>query len=102
MIYQITTRNGAETVRTFSTWGEYGAAQTSPRGSTTVFSVPAFIPGRSYQERKHATRNALQRAEKILSTPGLAWADLAAIQAEAERIARRAGLINEARENGIV
>lgn len=60
-----------------------------------------IIPGRNYRERKHSAENALHLASEILQAPGLSYGDVAEIQAEAERIARRYGLLREARENGI-
>lgn len=102
MIYAVIEKGGTATARSFETWDAYHAATFSPYTNSTVFSIPAFIPGRNYRERQHTTRNALQRAGIILGTPGLSWADVAAITAEAERIAKRAGLVREARENGII
>lgn len=103
MIYAVKERGPeAGTAASFETWDQYHAATFSPYHNTTVFSVPAFIPGRNYQERKHSTENALHCAERIMEAPGLSWGELAAIKAECERIARRAGLLTEARENGII
>lgn len=102
MIYAVIERGpDAGTASSFETWDQYHASQFSPYRNTTVFSVPAFIPGRNYRERKHAAENALHRLRRIMDAPGLAWGDLAQLQAEAERVARRYGLLHEARENGI-
>lgn len=102
MIYAVIERGQeAGSAASFETWDAYHAATFSPYTNSAIFSVPAFIPGRSYQERKHAARNALDRAAAIMSAPGLSWAELAEIKAEAERIARRYGLLQEARENAI-
>lgn len=105
MIYAIIERGpNAGTAASFETWDAYHAATFRPystRAAETVFSIPAFIPGRNYRERKHAAENALHRASRIMNAPGLSWAELAAIKAEAERIARRYGLLREARENAI-
>lgn len=102
MIYAVIERGpDAGTASSFESWDQYHAATFSPYHNTTVFSVPAFIPGRNYRERKHSTENALHRAERIMEAPGLSWGELAEIKAECERIARRAGLLREARENGI-
>lgn len=102
MIYAVTER-GPESGKftSFETWDAYHAATFSPYKNDKVFSIPAFIPGRTYAERKHAAENALHRAAEIMSAPGITWAELAAIKAEAERIARRYGLLREARENAI-
>ena len=102
MIYAVIERGpDAGTASSFETWDQYHASQFSPYHNTTVFSVPAFIPGRNYRERKHSAENALHRAAEIMSAPGLSYAEIAEIQEECERIARRAGLLREARENGI-
>lgn len=105
MIYAVIERGpDAGTASSFETWDAYHAATFRPYSTSAaaaVFSVPAFIPGRNYRERKHSAENALHRAERIMETPGLSWGELAEIKAECERIARRAGLLREARENGI-
>lgn len=102
MIYAVKERGPeAGTASSFETWGAYHAATFSPCTNSTIFSIPAFIPGKTYQERKHAAENALHRASEILQAPGLSWGDVAEIQGEVERIARRYGLLTEARENGI-
>lgn len=102
MIYAIIQRGReAGTASSFETWDAYHAATFSPYGNYTVFSIPAFIPGKTYAERKHAAENALHRASEIMQAPGLSWGDVAEIQTEAERIARHYGLLREARENGI-
>lgn len=100
MIYAITNKN-PETVFRFETWDALHASTFSPYGNTTVFSIPCFIPGRNYRERKHAAENALHRAAEIMSAPGLSWGELAEIGAECERIARRYGQLREARENAL-
>ena len=59
---------------------------------------------------KHRDRSGLHweaRAKladlaEMQNTPGLSWGELATIQAAAEKLARRAGLLREARENGII
>lgn len=105
MIYAVIERGpDAGTASSFETWDQYHAATFRPYSTSaaaSVFSVPAFIPGRNYRERKHAAENALHRLPRIMDAPGLAWGDLAQLQAEAERVARRYGLLHEARENGI-
>ena len=102
MIYAIIQRGrDAGKAACFDTWDAYHAATFSPYTNNAVFSIPAFIPGKTYAERKHAAENALPRASEIMQAPGLSWSELAEIQTEAERIARRYGLLREARENGI-
>lgn len=101
MIYAITNKN-PETVSRFETWDALHASTFSPYGNTTVFSIPCFIPGRNYRERKHAAENALKRAQEIMSTPGLYMGELAEIGAECFRISKLYGLITEARENGLI
>ena len=105
MIYAVIERGtNAGSASSFESWDQYHAATFSPYSTSAaaaVFSVPAFIPGRTYAERKHAARNALDRAAAVMSAPGLSWADLAEIKAEAERIAKRYGLLSEARENAV-
>lgn len=102
MIYAIIQRGrDAGTASSFETWDAYHAATFSPYTNNAVFSIPAFTPGKTYQDRKHAAENALHRASEIMQAPGLSWGELAEIQTEVERIARRYGLLREARENGI-
>lgn len=47
-------------------------------------------------------RAKLAELAEMQSIPGLSWGELATIQAAAEKLARRAGLLREARENGII
>lgn len=102
MIYAIIERGpDAGTASSFETWDAYHAATFSPCTNNAVFSIPAFIPGKTYAERKNAAENALHRASEILQAPGLSWGDVIEIQEEAERIARRYGLLREARENAV-
>lgn len=100
MIYAVIERGpDAGTASSFETWDQYHAATFSPMSSAAaVFSIPAFIPGRNYRERKHAAQNSLDRLRRIMDALGLGWGDLAQLQAEAERVARRYGLLHEARE----
>ena len=102
MIYAVIERGPeAGTAASFQTWDAYHAATFSPHTNSAVFPIPVFIPGRTYAERKHAAENALHRASEILQTPGLTMGEMCEIQTEAERIARRYGLLREARENAV-
>lgn len=53
---------------------------------------------------KEQARDLLRRISDALFCPEASWSyrELATITASAERIARRAGLLREARENGII
>ena len=102
MIYAIIQRGReAGKAARFDTWDAYHAATFSPYTNSIIFPIPAYIPGKTYVERKLAAENALHRASEIMQAPGLSWSELAEIQTESERIARRYGLLRAARENGI-
>lgn len=50
---------------------------------------------------KWEARGKLYEIQDAAAIPGLSWGELAILQQAAEKIARRAGLLREARANGI-
>ena len=102
MIYAVIEKNGDRTAEGFFTWQDYHAATFSPDATPeTVQRIPARISGRNYLERKSAAYEVLLNFSEILGAPGLDYFDLFFIQNDAERIARRYGLLQEARENAV-
>lgn len=64
-------------------------------------TVAVWTPGR-YTRNKERARAELIALQDAQSAPGLSWYEIAEITARAENVARRAGLLREARENGII
>jgi hypothetical protein len=82
-------------------WAEYLDATFSPE--STVYAVcNTALSGKTYSQIKRDARKKLRLLSAMQSRPGLSYAELATIQNAAEKISRRAGLIQEARENGII
>lgn len=81
----------------FETWDAYHAATFSPE----IMPVAVWTPGR-YTRNKERARAELIALQDAQSAPGLSWYEIAEITARAENVARRAGLLREARENGII
>lgn len=69
---------------------------------TTPDELPVAVwePGR-YTREKHLARMELVNLQEAASLPGLSWGEIAEIQWRAENVARRAGLLREARASGI-
>ena len=92
------------TIYRFRDWNEYRRETWSPE--RTVEAVASTeIGGTRSRDRtglKWRTRARLAEIQEVMQTPGLSWAELADLQNVAEKLARRAGLIREARENGII
>ena len=65
-----------------------------------TLTLAAWTAGR-YTRKKDRARAQLQALQEAQAAPGLSWYELAEIQARAENVARRAGLLREARENAI-
>ena len=103
MIYAIIEKDRQETLFRFDTWDELHRETFNPDSwdAYTAQEIPAKISGRSYQERKANAYDTLVNMQYILGAPGLYMSEYADIGADAERIARRYGLLAEARENGI-
>lgn len=81
-------------------WDAFHAATFSPEAETLA-AVSTEISGTDYQSRKQQASGILWDLQNAASVPGLSMGELATIREEAEKIARRAGLLREARENGI-
>lgn len=63
--------------------------------------LPFKLSGKTYAERKNAARN-LAIDYQYTDCGGLSYGELSAISAYFENVARRYGLIQEYRENGII
>ena len=64
--------------------------------------LPLKISGKTYAERKNAARDLAIEYQTMTTCGGLSYGELSAISAYFENIARRYGLIQEYRENGII
>lgn len=92
----ITTPASVPGLYRFESADSFGTAVFSP----DVLPVAVWEPGR-YTRQKHLARMELDNLQTAASLPGLSWGELAEIQRRAENVARRAGLLREARASGI-
>ena len=102
MIYAVmrTEEDPQPTLYRFRDWTEYRRETWSPE--RTVEAVASTEIGKTgYTGSKWAARARLQELQDVQSAPGLSYGELATLQNVAERIARRYGLLREARENGL-
>lgn len=83
---------------TFDTWDAFHAAAFPPE----VLPVAVWEPGKGYTRDKSRAQMELINLQEAESIPGLSMGELWEIQNRAENVARRAGLLREARENGII
>lgn len=82
----------------FDTLEDLGRATFSP----DLEIIAAWEAGRYYGKNKARARAALEYLSRAAAAPGLSWYEILLIQERAENVARRAGLLREARENGII
>lgn len=80
----------------FETVDAYRAATWTPSTRT----IAAWTAGR-YTRKKDRARAELEALQRAQAAPGLSWYEIAEITARAENVARRAGLLREARENAV-
>lgn len=92
-------QNGARAT-TCKTWDQVHAVLSSP-AVTPCFIFDFKIKGRNYQERKNYARNMAQFFQSS-AAPGLYWSELAELGAAWEKIARRYGLIDEFKNEGLL
>lgn len=64
-------------------------------------TLAAWTAGK-YTRKKDLARAKLIALQEAQAAPGLSWYEIAEITARAENVARRAGLLREARANAIV
>lgn len=81
----------------FETVADYQRATWTP----DTLTLAAWTAGR-YTRKKDRARAELIALQEAQAAPGLSWYEIAEITARAENVARRAGLLREARENGII
>lgn len=82
-------------------WPRYLNATFSPE-ARHLAAVNTALHGKNRESWKYQARGKLWEIQEAAAIPGLSWGELAILQKEAEKIARRAGLLTEARENGII
>lgn len=82
-------------------WAEYLSATFSPE-SITYAVVNTALHGKTYSAIKRDAEKKLRIISGMQSRPGLSISEFFTLQRAAEKIARRAGLLTEARENGII
>lgn len=87
---------GAADLWKFDAWEELHRETFSP----CLLPVAVWEEGR-YTRKKEAARMQLANLSNAAAAPGIAYSELIVIQNRAENVARRAGLLREARENGI-
>lgn len=82
----------------FDTWDQFHAATFSPE-----LDITSVWYDKPLTRNKDKARDTLSRISDALYC-GTSWSygELATIYQSAEKIARRAGLVREARENGII
>ena len=104
MIYAVIREKRPETepdadagIYSYDTWEDLNRATFSP--DLEILAV--WKAGRFYGKNKTRARAALQYLSRAASAPGLSWYEYHLIIAHAENVARRAGLLREARENGV-
>lgn len=81
----------------FGSWREYAEAVFTPE----IDFLRTFSAVRLTKDKSTA-RKQLINIQEAQAEPGLSYAELAKLQEIAHKIARRAGLVREARENGII
>lgn len=102
MIYAVITEPGEElpSLYIFDTWDSYHTATFSPENEIHAVA-DTTIRGRTYQARKNSAYDVLVEMQQLLFVPGLSMGELADISDAAEKIARRYGHLEEARENAV-
>ena len=102
MIYAVmrTEDEPRPTLYRFRDWEEYRRETWSP--ARTVEAVASTEIGKTgYTGSKWAARARLAEIQEVETVPGLSYGELATLQDVAERIARRYGLLREARAAAI-
>lgn len=108
MIYAVMQQQGETlpSLYTFRDWTTYRDAlrmeRNGNRRKVKVFSAMSTeISRKDYQSEKAQAYSVLVQMQELLSIPGLSMGEMQHISDHAERIARRYGQLQEARENGI-
>lgn len=83
----------------FDTWDQFHAATFSPE-----LDISAVWSDKPLTRNKDKARDTLLQISDALYSGNVCWSygELATIYQSTEKIARRAGLVREARENGII
>lgn len=102
-VIQAPTENAPTLYQIPGDWPEYRRATFSPDARRLAAVNTALSAKHRDRTGLHwEARAKLAELAEMQNIPGLSWAELATIQAAAEKLARRAGLVREAKENGIV
>lgn len=96
MIYAVI--NGNETL--FDTWEEYNTATFSPATESRIIT-DFVVSGKDYASRKACARDIGVEISHT-NEGGLAWSEYTFICMMLEKIAKRYGLVEEFRENGLI
>lgn len=84
----------------FTDWGCWFASTFNP--TAEIYNIILFeIYGKTYQEKKARLQELAKRYQSG-NFEGLAWSEISMIQYFFEKNAKRFGLVQEFRENGII
>ena len=101
MIYAaLTIGNEPTTIYTFANWKEYRDYTFSPE-ITVEAAASTEITRKNYRSERLQAHGILGELQNVASVPGLSYHEISIVQWNADRIARRYGLLTEARENGL-
>ena len=88
------------TASVFDTWPQYHAATFSPDCDISAV-IPLTIHGATYAQRRDSLRNLAIDVQSA-DNGGMSYGDAANLTDWFTRNARRYGLVNELRDNGII
>lgn len=89
-----------DTASIFDTWHEYHAATFSP-DCTVSACIPLQLHGSTYAARKDSLRTIAQDIQRA-DNGGMSYSEVATLDRWLTTNARRYGLVNEFRDNGII
>lgn len=89
-----------DTASIFDTWPEYHAATFSP-DCTISACIPLQLHGSTYTARQESLRTIAQDIQTA-DNGGMSWGEVATLGDWLTTNARRYGLVNEFRDNGII
>ena len=89
-----------DTASIFGTWPEYHAATFSP-DCTVAACIPLQLHGSTYAARRESLRTIVQDIQRA-DNGGMSYSEAADMAEWLNTNARRYGLVNEFRDNGII
>ena len=89
-----------DTASIFDTWPEYHAATFSP-DCTVSACIPLQLHGSTYAARRESLRTIVQDIQRA-DNGGMSYSEAADMAEWLNTNARRYGLVNEFRDNGII